>query len=192
MGVEYINPQVEPPCGWSLMWSIRGTVVEINGDSYWDLVEQLRDRLRINGEFIPEDLEDLVQRDLCSRCPDGWCKGLPGDREWFSAREIWENGTKTLNAISSVAKEERTVTQEEAERRADICVTCPKNKRVSGCWPCVMAVPLFHILLPDVQTSKDEKLFGCAACKCALKKKVHVRRELLAGDTYPSHCWMNP
>lgn len=191
MAVDFLNLNTEPPCGWKITWLIRGTPVEIEAESSWELVDAVRDRLRFNNEPCPENVEEIIFLDICSRCPDGWCKGVEGDKEWFSAREIWENGTKTLNAIASAPRDARTVDQSEADRRASVCVECPKNKRVAGCWPCVLAVPLFDILLPDVSTPQDDAIYGCSVCKCALKKKVHVRKELLAtGLSYPPNCWM--
>lgn len=184
------NISIEPPFGWAVTWDIKGQPVEIIESNYWYLVDAVRNKLRWNDEPIPEDLELQIQRDICSRLPNGWCSGVEGDKEWFTLKDLTDS-SKTIFSLATVPADERTVPQAEAERRATICSTCPKNRRVAGCWPCVIALPIFDGLLPGVTTSLDKKIFGCSVCKCALHKKVHVRKEHLAPrDEYPSHCWM--
>ena len=53
------------------------------------------------------------------------------------------------------------VDQDEAERRAAICSTCPKNQSVAGCWGCGGIVKSVTKYLGNKHTSRDKTLESC-------------------------------
>lgn len=87
------------------------------------------------------------------------------------------------------------VSQEEAERRAAICIECPHNKVVHGCFGCHGVGEVISKLIDGRQTSVDQKLHQCSACHgCMLGPKVFLPREVLDTSAYadklPSFCWL--
>lgn len=85
------------------------------------------------------------------------------------------------------------VPQEEAERRATICATCPLNVALSGCAVCRTTLDEARELLLKRSTSRDAELRACGICGCDNKAQVHFPLEALkqgTGDlSYPSWCW---
>ncbi len=84
---------------------------------------------------------------------------------------------------------------EEAERRAAICVTCPHNKIVHGCFGCHGVGEVISGLIDGRKTSLDQKLHQCSACHgCMLGPKVFLPREVINTEAYkdklPSFCWL--
>lgn len=98
------------------------------------------------------------------------------------------------------------VAQELAEKRAAICVQCPKN--VAGAWFTEAPAELIKKAIEtwktitgktdfEFKTSHDDKLKSCDVCKCLLKLKVHVDIEHILRKTkpeimaeFPNHCWI--
>lgn len=83
------------------------------------------------------------------------------------------------------------VTVEEAERRAAICVTCPKNRRVHGCMGCSAAGTVLEWIVGERKTSQDEKLKQCIVCGCNLSTKLLFPLEVTdsTGLRFPDWCW---
>lgn len=87
------------------------------------------------------------------------------------------------------------VSQEEAERRAAICITCPHNKPVAGCFGCHGVGEIISRIIDNKKTSVDQNLHQCSACHgCMLGPKVFLPREVINTDAYkdklPSFCWL--
>lgn len=87
------------------------------------------------------------------------------------------------------------VIQDEAERRAAICVTCPNNKVVNGCWGCKGPLNWIVEMMGNRTTSQDARLEQCEICFCTLRAKVHIPLDVLLDDQepiegLPDHCWM--
>ena len=88
------------------------------------------------------------------------------------------------------------VTQEEAERRASVCLTgyngspCPLHKGISGCVGCAGIAGLLIKTPGDVK----QDVQGCAICGCYLKFKVWCGEDMIKADDrklgYPDHCWV--
>jgi hypothetical protein len=72
------------------------------------------------------------------------------------------------------------VSQEEAERRASICASCPYNVPTSGCATCRTSIGVLRNKLMRVSSSQDDKLEACGICGCDLKTIVHVPLETLS------------
>ena len=95
------------------------------------------------------------------------------------------------------------VAPELAERRAEICSTCPANK--PGGWETWFTVPASNAIRATLErrkqlnlhTSLDDKLFTCGVCLCPLLLKVHLKLDrILAGmpqeqqDALAPQCWI--
>lgn len=92
------------------------------------------------------------------------------------------------------------VAQELAEKRAAICVQCPKN--VPGSWYTVAPAELIRETLSarsdlKLATKSDEKLESCDVCKCLMRLKVWTPLEFILNKTkpeilkdFPQNCWI--
>lgn len=92
------------------------------------------------------------------------------------------------------------VSQELANKRAAICVSCPKN--VEGSWYTVAPAELIRSTLSarsdlKLATPSDDRLKSCDVCKCLMPLKVWTPLEFIVGKTrpeimaeFPDHCWI--
>lgn len=99
----------------------------------------------------------------------------------------------------------RPVDGAEAERRAVICASCPKNEKSN--WKTFFtekaAEGIMEILsiakTLDFRTSHDERLGVCSVCLCPLKAKIHAKLDHILNRTDPEilaqlrevpNCWI--
>lgn len=113
---------------------------------------------------------------------------------------------KTAAAIYSdlFGPDGKVVAKEEAERRAAICVECPRHDTTGGLAKYLVKeaaaeiMAVFGILKnKDVTTSLDDKLGVCEICECPMRAKVHVSNEILKKHIKPDQiaklhekCWI--
>lgn len=117
-------------------------------------------------------------------------------------RNIWAGLRNVGEWIDSNAP---TVTQEVADSRGNICLSCPKNgKGDFTAWfiaPVAGAIKrqVEKINARNLKTANDEKLGVCEACTCALKVKVwepidfikkHTSDETLDKLRTAPACWV--
>lgn len=91
------------------------------------------------------------------------------------------------------------VPQEEAQARADICVTCPKNiGELAIATPVASAVKKIIALKNQIKLRVDgeSKLHTCEVCGCALRLLVWQPSNLVQSQLTeeerqqtPAHCW---
>lgn len=93
------------------------------------------------------------------------------------------------------------VAQELADKRALICIGCPKN--VDGAWYTVAPAELIRATLSarsdlKLATPHDEALKSCDVCKCLMRLKVWCPLSFILEKTKPeimaefpaNHCWI--
>jgi hypothetical protein len=92
------------------------------------------------------------------------------------------------------------VEQELAEKRASVCVQCPRN--VAGSWYTVAPAELIRSTLSErsdlkLETPYDDKLQSCDVCKCLMRLKVWTPLQFILDRTHPTimaefpkHCWI--
>lgn len=95
----------------------------------------------------------------------------------------------TLKAWSDAGKP--LVDMAEAEWRAGICASCPRNQRVVGCFGCAAVGTVLEWVIGERKTSQDDKLKQCSVCGCNIKTKLLFPLDVTdsAGLDYPSWCW---
>ena len=93
------------------------------------------------------------------------------------------------------------VDQATANKRAEICITCPRN--VPGSWFTVAPAELIRNTLSarsdlKLETPSDQSLKSCDVCKCLMRLKVWVPLHFIKDHTnpdvmaeFPSNCWIN-
>lgn len=95
----------------------------------------------------------------------------------------------------------QTVSLEDAQHRADVCLRCPHNYKGSWIWNIATSMAIAsQIRLRDamkIRLNGDENLKVCELCGCKLQLKVHVpfahiyrHMPLEQFDKFPAFCWM--
>ncbi len=130
--------------------------------------------------------------DICSQNEHLDCEDVENPGRWPNLTDVvgWVRSMKdwTLTGFS-------VVPQEESERRAAICVTCPHNQIISGCAGCHGVGEIVSALTGNRTTSVDDRLNACRVCAgCSLKAKVHLPKEVIDISAYaaqlPKFCWL--
>lgn len=87
-----------------------------------------------------------------------------------------------------------------ANKRASICIICPKHEK--GEWFTVAAGELIKKTIElrsdiKLETDYDDKLQSCGVCSCLLRAKVHCPLDIILAKTkpeilaaFPSNCWI--
>lgn len=170
------------------------------------LLSRVKKHYMENGITLPPDWQEVVEDHLCRQLPHGWCSysdGNPaqGTKANLSAENIIK-GIKSLAtmAMDAVSGQEVFVSQEEANKRAEICARCYNNMTTNFCAGC-SAMQQITSLVAKVKGSRttplDSKLYTCGVCGCRNEAIVHVNRKvLLSGEksettnSRPEWCWV--
>lgn len=162
-----------------------------------ELAKTVQEHLVGNGIEIPLNLGLIMQATFCQYRPD-LCVERSAEAEakvgaFLMMKRFYNSAIKPYLAG-------QLVDQEEANRRAAICATCPKNtdKIVEFCVSCSTRSLVGHInqFLTSRHTPSDHLLKNCAVCHCLNSMKVWVRKEdmdeLELRDKWPTDypCWM--
>lgn len=87
-----------------------------------------------------------------------------------------------------------------SEKRAAICVACPKN--VSANWFVQAGAAVVKEVIEfrndvSLKTTQDDKLKSCEVCGCIMRLKVHTPLEIIVRNTkpemlqkFPDNCWI--
>lgn len=137
-----------------------------------------------------EDIEYEVDAVNAQRCLDhGWTNfvtmddgGLPAPKA--PALQPTNRASQLVAGLKTIADmmgPGGAVAHETANRRAAVCVTCPKNSK--GDWTRFFTVPAseqIRRLITDrdgagLKTDHDEQLQICEVCSCPLELKVHAQ-----------------
>lgn len=114
--------------------------------------------------------------------------------------DYW-NGTKGFLALKARKADKKPIftTQSEAERRAAICVGCPKHVDAEHAaiqekgWLEQWTTGVMRKQIQGRTTSQDATLGKCSVCKCETRTIVHIHREIMAlgveAKDHPSNCW---
>jgi hypothetical protein len=140
-----------------------------------------------NGYEITPDWKERIEDQICREHAAEWgqeiCRrvqNLGGRRAIsFAAAQSFLN-TMASWLVRTAKGEAAFVSQEEANRRAAICVTCPNNVHSFGgsCGSCADRImrALAHVV-GKRSTPYDHNLGACAICSCSLAAAVHVPLE---------------
>lgn len=200
------DPSWVPPSG-EYKYTIPELKLEVTSPNFLVLVDLVEHRLRAANFEVPDrrELMARISEAICPQLPRGWCSD-PSMGRLRLARDVLEKGTKLIHAHAMAAWNKEgsgiIVPQEEAERRADICLKCDEHDDTS-CTTCngmtafIRSIFKFFdaSLKRKIQTSQDLGLGGCGVCKCSTAAKVHYNLEHLdkagaLGDNYPETCWI--
>lgn len=186
-----------PPGGWHFRHPISGVEFALHS---WIQLRGAVDK-HCEGNGYPPISDAAIEEQICSRLGDQmyrWCEG-----DGLTVRGIgltWQEIARGTMALGSFLLHGRQrVPQEEAERRAGICRTCPMNVFFSR--PCGGGCPELNdavqSIIGDATTSNDAHLEACAICGCSNRAQVHVPIESLQHgvnvaefiEKAPIPCW---
>lgn len=117
-----------------------------------------------------------------------------------AVRNVAAGASVLVSWINSGAE---AVPQELANKRAEVCATCPMND--SGDWTRLFTVPAQNAIRFSLSQRKDwnlstpldDRLHVCSACQCPLRLKIHMPLDkILAGMPKQSYaalaefCWI--
>ena len=197
MKLRLTNPNETVPGGFR--FTVEGGTT-FNSHSLADLGARVRSYLRGNGKTIPADLDAQIEEVQCQSAPHSCYdadRGAQVSRPTIDFRPV----VSFLNMAQAAAKklskgQTPFVDQEQSNGRAEVCARCPLNMSITGCSACNVASSLADAMswMGAMSTEFDSQLQGCSACGCALKAKVHMRKELMMGQgdisAYHKDCWL--
>lgn len=177
--------------GW--FYPIEETKCVLMSVGFKSLVDDVRQHMKVNGVEVPANLMDTIQFWWCDNIDSENC----GEPVPAHAADIYTLAMRFLRTVRDwLAQGGQRVPQDEAERRAAICATCPFNQAETWCSGCFMKAVLGRVLsaFGGWTTSRDAELKSCRVCGCKLSVKVHIPAEAMEykGLEWPEHCWMNP
>lgn len=186
---------VEPAGGWRYTQKETGwSTKQITFFMLVRAVAQHRANMKLP---TPGDLAAEIENAICqSLSPESQIE-MCDDGESYTKSVHWglvDRFLKTMTAF--VVGKVPLVPQEEAERRAAICVKCPLNVGLHGCAMCRMTLNALRESVAKRTTTQDSVLQACGVCGCDNRTQVHFPLESLhagSGDLkYPEWCWKRP
>ncbi len=186
-----------PPGGFKYLCP--ETQTWIRAASFGELVAASERHRASNKLGISENFKDEVESQLCSTMPPGTCKHEAGVAMSGPRRLTFQDVVSATKALGTwFLKGTPKVAQEEADRRAKICLSCPMNQNFDGCTTCAEK-DLREAIASFMGTSKtpfDANLHTCYGCGCTLKAAVWFPLAILQSNTpadvratLPDHCW---
>ena len=170
------------------------------------LLARVEQHYEDNNIHLPKDWKESVENQLCLQLPEGWCEytdGTParGSVPILSAENLIKGVTSLATMVASAVKgDDVFVSQEEANRRAEICARCYQNINAGFCTSCGAMQQLTNLVAKvrgSRKTPSDKNLQNCGICGCRNEAIVHVNRKvLLSGEksettqARPDWCWV--
>lgn len=166
------------------------TDVMVVGVEYWDMLSKCERLLNERGIVPPVNFEEEVDNAVCQQFPGAeWCVPCSRAQQTLNFGSI----VRWVRAMYGFVKDHglQTVPQEEAERRAKICASCPNQISTSGCFGCKGIAGMLPLLAGARKTQSDGQLKACGVCGCYNSVSVHIPLDVQADADlpFPDHCW---
>ena len=182
------TPRTEHGCGFYHRDTDGFVVQEANFNVFLDRIYAHRIAA---GLFIGNGWKEECMNRSCEQ------SNIPCANVDAPAREVTIDDIRQFGAVASRYLESggSKVPQDEAERRAAICVACPNNKPLAGiCATCGAWAAWLLQLASRVSSSHDINLFNCSVCGCSNKLSIHLPLESqmdsrFSADAAPNECW---
>jgi hypothetical protein len=195
MPLQPLNTRMAPPGGWSV--TIEGLGPTIRSDNYAEFIAQVKRRLEANGKD-EHGWKDMVLTLMCQQRPDIPCE----DTGVMPSRVADSNDIKRfVKTIWTAWKDgAEAVSQEEQDRRGDICLHCPSRGHVSCFGGCGTLAEMMSQMVVGTKSKPRPDLHktSCMHCGCDCSllilfpldvlQKVDAEVGFKNGEL-PSHCW---
>lgn len=192
MSLHLKSFMVSPPGSWRFTQKESG--LTISSVTFFDLVRKVAQHRYNNNYPTIGNIAEEIENDICQHM-------VPEDQANYceigvrSQKSIhWSEVQRFLTDLVGWIKVGfKPVEQEEAERRAAICKTCPMNIGMHGCGTCRQTLDGIRETVMKLSTSKDADLRACGVCGCELKTAVFVPIAVLNKGqkdlVFPKWCW---
>lgn len=185
-----------PPGGYKFTDPHSGMKFPLDGGFCisWDsLVREVKHhRMACDGD-LEIGWEERLEHEYCCQNPDAQCyHNLPSKDLTITRADVARFGYSVLEFIKGGGQ---YVSQEEADRRASICLQCPYRLPNTFCPSCQSLISfLSSQAFGDRSTPHDDELGNCGVCKCYNKIAVHWPLEAqstegISNEDFPDHCW---
>ena len=187
----HINQQVVPPGGWHFF----DLGIRLSADSYEELYKVVL-RFRLQNRAPIETIQEEINRYIAGLSPSHVIRVTPppttpkkkglGDRVYDWACSTYSNWTPSR----------RKAPMPDAERRAEVCLACPKNLRYrSGCPACVSQTHRLLTALRDGRHSRREQdLGGCDVLGLDTATAILLEDDTIgpkvSNNALPKNCWL--
>jgi hypothetical protein len=187
---------VVPSGGW--VYEHPGTGFKITAPTWNDLVTRIRNYRIANGISLGTNFEETVGSEVCQQQGWGEPRCMQEEPTPLKQRNIGMHDVVNFLRVLKhwLTKNPTLVEPQEADRRAQICTTCPYNVNVNGCAGCTNIAGLIFNTTGDRTTSHDLQLRNCQICGCVNKVQVWVPKETLdqgltpeMRGNLPDWCW---
>lgn len=177
-----------PVGGWRVPYTLKGQKFHFEG-SPTRIVQGIAS-LQIKNNIYKG------QEPIWEYCNEIWCKRdpkrcLPEGHPSLvvGMKSKLESFARSIKALHDAGMQPVPLSQ--AEKRAEICMKCPKNKNTGGCGACRAAANLITKgLIGNRHTRYDRKLKDCMVCGCATKLKIHFPLNDGDKNVFPDYCWV--
>lgn len=197
-----------PPGGWEYKIPETGKVV--SGSNLNDIRGKIDSQLIGGGYQIPVDINQKIEAYMCGlERMNGYCEERPtsifdtAPKSLTAAGNLYHTFHAAVQCLRTLITHRggtgERITQEQAETRAAVCATCPKNTTVSGCSKCNDGVigQLINKIVGAGKTSRDGELKFCEVCHCNLSAKIWTKHEAIfkhmpegQKKSLPESCWI--
>lgn len=183
-----------PPGGWHFIQSD----VKLTAHSIDDLYKVVED-FRVQNNFPLGDVQGDVDNYLCGNYPN-YCHGVDhvsinvmSKNRITASAELLQDITTWGNNVLRSPNKHPLVSDEEAERRAKICISCPSNANWrSGCSSCIVSADRICAAVRQGRETKTTRVLGgCHQLRHDNRTAVFLDKEVLAtSGNLPSTCWL--
>jgi len=168
------------------------------GVNWWDWWDSIVKHRTANG-YAPIT-EAAAEDQLCKQIGPDFCEQeQPGDFFFVNTRLRWGDIVRGVKPYLAFLFG-NTASQEEANRRAQICGGCYLRVQPQGCGTCVKIASLITGSIAQKKTPYDDLLVNkaCAICSCPVASLVHFSMSILEKpevdssekqEAYPIFCW---
>src|SRR6185369_4470054 len=217
------NEHTTPPGGWCFRqpefgdWTVQHPISKTLNQAVLDVVAVRKKNIAITTKnklsTSPEAVKTEVVRFNRKRLglnPDGAAPPFPESHRSFVQGAVGAVADR-LTALQRAAQNTAVpiewfknggmpVARELANKRAAICVVCPKHEK--GEWYTVAAGEVIKKTIEvrsdiKLETDYDAQLQSCGVCGCLLRAKVHTPLNVIVEKTkpevmakFPPNCWI--
>jgi hypothetical protein len=192
---KFLDNKTTPPGGFYYKQSESG--FEFRHIVFEEIMRRIRAHRAANGYDLSLGWRDRVEDEMCASMPPGICHHVEETPPTI-ARSI--KVSDAINFIKSMAywvsHGGGFVEQEEADRRAKICVDCPHNVVIENCSGCSGLTRRISELIGPRTTPQAAGLRGCGVCGCENKTQIWFPLETLhkgineeMNNKFPDWCW---